>query len=88
MKAQEALTLRNINFMPYYIHGLDFSATTTILKAKKNITYLEHANNFKNVLRSLEGTELEVFQRLNDVWGNDEDGVYDNLYQYHNDNVL
>jgi hypothetical protein len=88
MRVQEALTLSNINFMPYFIQDIDFSATTTFPKVKKNITYLEHSNNFKNELRPLEGKELKVFQRLNDVWGNDEDGAYDNLYQYHNNNVL
>ena len=49
---------------------------------KINISY--NPENLFNVSPELSATELAALDRLQEVWGDDEDGAYETLFAQHN----
>ena len=84
MNKQELLSLAVSSFLFRDIQNgrpiMPLPASTTEFSVSidcSSVLYVSHKE------KPLSKEEEAVFSRLEDVWGDDEDGEYENLYQHH-----
>jgi len=84
MKTQDLILAGALGSFLFHDHNANLSCikpSSAIVKI--NTSY--NPENLFNVTPALTDIELATFNRLEEIWGDDEDGAYETLFSHHED---